>query len=135
MTRAYLFIETGEVRCPEEGEWGLDFEGDVICAPHSTGDFHILTRHEIEINPLADILTVSQGNKGVPLCIEWKEIPIPRPKKKVKKWQWLFRTDIDEIKLTSCRYRSEKDVFDALGRHCVSILFPVMETEIEVEEE
>ncbi|MEN6321702.1 MAG: hypothetical protein ABFD82_23510 [Syntrophaceae bacterium] len=89
--KAYLFIETGEVREPQTGEWGIDDDGWIVPWNDDSADEKetILTRHEIEINPLADILTVSQGNKGVPLCIEWKEIPIPRPKKKVKKCQYI----------------------------------------------
>ncbi len=133
--KAYLFIETGEVRNPNNAEWfmantehPLQSEGIIY------GDRNILTRHEIEIPEGAiGMIPLWQFTDGEEVGHKnW--VPIPRPKKKVKKWQWLFRTDIDEIKLTSCRYRSEKDVFDTLGRHCVSILFPVMETEIEVEE-
>lgn len=101
--KAYLFIETGEVREPQTGEWGIDDDGWIVPWNDDSADEKetILTRHEIEINPLADILTVSQGNKGVPLCIEWKEIPIPRPKKKVTRWKWYI---VEEDDTTDERY-------------------------------
>lgn len=87
--------------------------------------------HAIDIQEGANTMTIqTRGTCNTPPALH---IPIPRPKKKVKKWQWLFRTRFGKIQLTACHYPSERDVFAYYG-DCSSIILPVLESEIEVEE-
>ena len=88
--KAYLFVETGETR-KAHGEWRLD-DGDCIKSIHTDAEYPILTRHEIEINPSADVLYLSQGIRGWGKSIEWKEICLPRTRKTVKRWKWAMAT-------------------------------------------
>lgn len=89
--KAYLFIETGEMKKPKDGEWYYDNNDHSIT--QSDRDFKfvdapILTRHEIEI---PDGATEIGYTFKTPLCGA-KFIPTPRPKKKVKKWRWVIAT-------------------------------------------
>ena len=89
MSRAYLFIETGEVR-KAHNEWRLE-DGDCLHSIHTGMDYPILTRHEIEIPDDATILHCWPGDVR---SSEILHFPIPRPKKKVKKCQYVtFNTD------------------------------------------
>jgi len=86
--KAYLFIETGEERCPERGEYFINVFGS--CSRRGEvpiGTRCILTHHEIEIPYGANNMTVAFQNINGCLrgSISHVEIPIPRPKKKVKK--------------------------------------------------
>ena len=80
MSRAYLFIETGEVR-KAHNEWRLE-DGDCLHSIHTDMDYPILTRHEIEIPDDATILHCWPGDVR---SSEILHFPIPRPKVKVKK--------------------------------------------------
>ena len=87
--KAYLFIETGEVRSPKKGEWFKDTNGGTY---QSDGMYNlifpILTRHEIEIPEKFTEVKIIAGS----LCdinAVVRIIPIPRPKKKVKKTVYL----------------------------------------------
>ena len=91
--KAYLFIETGEVRDPKDGELFMTPSGGILRCKGDFGKRSILTRHEIEIPEGLEGVSISgwgldcgQCKKQVP-CLA--NIPIPRPKKKVKKWKWL----------------------------------------------
>ena len=89
--KAYLFIETGEERCPERGEYFINVFGS--CSRRGEvpiGTRCILTHHEIEIPYGANNMTVAFQNINGCLrgSISHVEIPIPRPK--IKKWIYEF---------------------------------------------
>ncbi|MEN6320693.1 MAG: hypothetical protein ABFD82_18295 [Syntrophaceae bacterium] len=131
--KAYLFIETGEVRAHENGEWGMDGAG-WISSGHKQNICNgtILTRHEIEINPRANEIHVTQhrGEMELKKEISRRIFDIPRPK--VKKWQWLCKE-----RATGKYYMTDpitqKD-FDDWDKCMVEIIYRIDETEIEVEE-
>jgi hypothetical protein len=95
--KAYLFIETGEVRLPKESEWYYDNTGVVLLSRQNFKfvSASILTRHEIEVPEGANNMTVAFQN--INGCLRGSmsrvEIPIPRPKVKVKRWWWDFEDD------------------------------------------
>lgn len=134
--KAYLFIETGEVRQVKNGEYYLA-DGDVMRRDLSyptDGAYTIVTRHEIPIPEGAEnfnwdfdhkVFRNSQFNK------DWGNIPIPRPKKKVKKWRCVLSNPfIDDggIFISSKAYSD--DEISKLG----NIVQKINSTEIEVEE-
>lgn len=94
--KAYLFIETGEVRRPKDGEWVIFEDGDFVLNIDDDyiAKYPIVTRHEIEIPEGANNATVAFQRVDGCLrgSISHVEIPIPRPKKKVKKWRWAMAT-------------------------------------------
>ena len=86
MSRAYLFIETGEVR-KAHNEWRLE-DGDCLHSIHTDMDYPILARHEIEIPEKFTEIKIIAGS----LCdlnAVVRIFPIPHPKKKVKKCQYI----------------------------------------------
>lgn len=97
--KAYLFVETGEVKPVKPGDYYLD-DGGVKRAfmgnKHHTDT--ILTRHEIEVPEGATYLAIEPLRDGLPIrgTIEhpWHyiSIPLPRPKKMVKKTVFLCVT-------------------------------------------
>jgi hypothetical protein len=135
MRRAYLFIETGEVRTPKENEWGISDTGN-ICEfasdnPYMDDAATILTRHEIEIPEGAEkyYFQVYDGN-GRPL-LPCDEPPLPRPKKKVKVYQWLYKLANGNFRITEGHYAN--DLQAKQETHCGEPIRPVFETEKEVE--
>jgi hypothetical protein len=88
-----VFVPTGEVRTSKPDEWIFDnctlpyFQQ---APPGVDSKWPIFTRHEIEAPDDANTLTIqSRGSCQTPPAIH---IPIPQPKKKVKKWQWIVIT-------------------------------------------
>lgn len=104
MKKAYLFIETGEVRTMQKGDWyirqladapGSDVFNSTIYEAVGGNQLYppvtILDRHEIEVPDDADQLQIHPVVKGQR---SWNGtyIPIPRPKRKVKKTVYLAVT-------------------------------------------
>ena len=87
--KAYLFIETGEVRNPNSTEWFMSNTGNPMQGGGCFyGDRNILTRHEIEIPEKFTEIKIIAGS----LCdlnAVVRIFPIPHPKKKVKKCQYI----------------------------------------------
>lgn len=133
--KGYLFIETGEVRRPENEEWAIATSGNICLYQYGADKGAknvILTRQEIEIPEGTNHVNIaSVGCRGETKGFE--TIPIPRPNKKVKKWQWLYRIQA-EYKLTNPLPVS----WDAeeVANHAPYLvpIRPIPETEIEVEE-
>lgn len=138
--KAYLFIETGEVRTPKTGEWYYDNTRQIF---QSRRDFQlvaapILTPHEIEI-PDGATLFQYQTNKGElyhfyreeGIC-SYGHFPIPRPKRKVKKWRWVYQdASTGEVCITSEYHK----IGGGLGNNVhAKWCRQIPETEIEVEE-
>ena len=81
--RAYLFIEK-EVKIPTEGDWFMTPDGEMYQAGLYETELHpIFTRHEIKVPEGTENLVLSPVLYGKHLGN--MSIPIPRPKKKVKK--------------------------------------------------
>lgn len=88
--KAYLFIETGEIRQPKAGEYFSISSGVLKCvADRVVMPSPILTRHEIEIPEGANGLTLVPYDGAIPQIFDRITIPLPRPKKKVKKTVYL----------------------------------------------
>ena len=123
--KAYLFIETGEVRQPRHGECFINMMGNCIQHGDSDEDRVILTRHEIEIPDKATRLTVIPERFIEGGCYghsyDPTRVPIPRPKKTVKKTVYLH--------VQNHNGRTVYSVHD--GNTAPSEAYPV---EIEVEE-
>jgi hypothetical protein len=112
--KAYLFIETGEVRVAKGGEWAMTNEG-----PHKgeiyqaesdcTEKDNILTRHEIEIPDYVDAMNYGFSNSQF-TGIRTGSVPIPRPKKKVKKWLWAVGVEDGDVFFTYQIHRTEDEI-------------------------
>ena len=131
MSRAYLFIETGEVREPKEGEW-IFSNRCLPCFRLATAEDKkslFFTCHEIDIPEGADYLYVgmeSDKGPGYQRTI-YSDIEVHRPKRKVKKWRWW--TTINGVEVTTSEPFSEDEMVEKnLIWHKVS------SSEIEVEE-
>lgn len=130
-----VFVPTGEVRSAKQGEWAGSDDGGVWRALRDMDRYHepILTHHEIEVPDAAESFKYyfycGEPQHGYTRTCE---IPIPRPKKKVKKWQWVA---VDETRnpYVSIGFYT-KDEFIAQYKICNGWYHPVEETMIEVEE-
>lgn len=130
--KAYLFIETGEIRQPKAGEYFSISSGVLKCvADRVVMPSPILTRHEIPIPEGANDLLVDFSKDGL-LYHALTHCPLPRPKK-VKKWQWLYRSRNGDFILTKGVFLSEAEIFRFYS-DCISIIGPLLESEIEVDE-
>jgi len=120
------FIEfIGETRYPKAGDLIMRQSGAIarVSVNHTYVVFPIVTRHEIDIPDGANILTVQ--TRGTCNTLPAIHIPIPRPKKKVKKW--IYEFNHRGIAWRSTVHLSEAE-YDAqyMSGH------KVLETEIEV---
>lgn len=132
--KAYLFIETGEVRPPKDGEYYVLGKNMVIHSGQNySPDSPILTRHEIEVPEGATFFQYQIGGNG----FSWSNgtmgyIPIPRPKKKVKKWRWYMDDWAHPGGVhVSPSHHTEEDAKRIYEAH--KFLCKIPETEIEVE--
>jgi hypothetical protein len=131
--KAYLFIETGEVRNLKEGDWFLncDGSGSIFFSDkdYNNDKRNILTRHEIEIPKKFTEVKIIAGS----LCdldAIVRIFPIPRPK--VKKCQYIT------ISADHCgRKRAEVTGWlteDEARARCLEPEDRIYQTEIEVDE-
>lgn len=124
MAKAYLFIETGEVRGPKKGDWYdnrcvADITRNApIKIQHTDYDFckgvdaPIYACHEIEIpeDTKDAYIAFSKDWASLP-PFHAVVIPIPKPKKKVKKWRWW--ADLNGIRVETAQEKSEDEMVDA----------------------
>lgn len=97
--KAYLFIETGEVKEPIRNQYFICDRGYAMeCNGPGFEPRRILTRHEIEVPEEADVLHWHfHDSSGCRLMSDIDDsIPLPRPKKMVKKWRW-YIVERDEV--------------------------------------
>ena len=130
--KAYLFIE-GETKIPTEGDWAIDVDGIIFQADmHEREEFLVLNRHEIEIPERAITFIAFPSECPINCCVKGAAFPIPRPKKKVKKWQWLCKQRHDgRYYATDPMTQGE---FDDWVKCAVEVIARIDESEIEVEE-
>ena len=92
--KAYLFIETGEVR-PTVGEEYIRV-GTSCCGQNvnSCTEYPILQRHKIELPDNATYIDVNYGCNEIGFKpVSYYRAIVPRPKNKVKKWRWVNVND------------------------------------------
>jgi hypothetical protein len=103
--KAYLFIETGEVRTPKVGEYFINCLGN----PHSNVAYEdpapspILARHVIRLaDGTAGVYLESyKMENGQRACYQTHgTFDIPRPKRKVRKWRFLMRDSCGDFYLS-----------------------------------
>lgn len=136
--KAYLFIETGEVKKPKKGEWVLDLDGEISLGYDNDYEpkFPILTRHEIDI-PEGALCLKMWANNGDRYEDKIADIPLTHPKKMVKKWRWLLRKEGRGYfeYCVSSDHKTEKEAYCIWnGKPFWSVVCKVDETMIEVEE-
>jgi hypothetical protein len=85
--------------------------------------------HEVEVPDTAHALSL-HGQRSVDNYFYIKDIPLPRPKKKVKKWQWVI--SVKNIPEITSHYYSSDEANHAFGGCKYKMLIP--QTEIEVED-
>jgi len=86
--KAYVFIETGELREPKDGEWFLNIGGQPVRCNRDYGTKVIVTRHEIDIPDRATLLKivpVKEEPCDINQVFNAIDVPAPRVKKKVTK--------------------------------------------------
>lgn len=126
--KAYLEL-IGETRLPKKGELYLASMGQIFTAGHDYQNdrYPMVTRHEIEIPDYVDAMNYGFSNSQF-TGIRTGSIPIPRPKKKAKKWKYAFVV-ANEI-VCQTQHLSE----DEVARMTCYGPKRIDETEIEVEE-
>ncbi|MDD5722665.1 MAG: hypothetical protein PHY29_02870 [Syntrophales bacterium] len=137
MGKAYLFIPTGEVRKPNSGEAVLQTGPDgticIVTAVNCSFDrWPVGVLYEVHIPPDADecALYFSKNRSTIGAS---GTFPIPRPKKKVKKWQWLVKWyESGNINVLPDLWTKD-GLMRALG-DSVEIICPIEETMIEVDQ-
>ena len=87
--KAYVFIETGEVKIPVKGEYVREDNCIYLTnRDHCHGALPILTRHEIRIQEKTTALNITPMIEATMMHMQEQYVPIPQPKK-VKKWQYI----------------------------------------------
>ena len=126
-----LFIPTGEVRKVKPGEYstcegGWEFwpEGSVLLYP-------IGIRHQIEVPDDAEVAIM---HKKLPDSKWIEALYIPRPKKKVKKWNWIYKDNCHNFRMTVAKYATKEEVSNVVIVPLKYIIEPYLPSEIEVDE-
>jgi hypothetical protein len=132
-----VFIPTGEVRPAKTGEKYRNDNGEIIKATYNYDKNDLVqigTVHNIEVPEGATELSIYE-NQPKPLQVCPKtflyHLSIPMPKRKVKKWQWLYRSKEGYFYLTGFFYTNKTS---AALKTVGEVIRPVEETMIEVEE-
>lgn len=135
--KLYVFQETGEFRVAGDGEWYQDSDGDFMQADGPT-----YTRRKIVVMTEMNFPNSTSRIQITPyegLPTPWPMpayttiLSIVRPKRKVKKWQWLFKYQFaPDNRLTKNYYATEEDVLKVLPY--VTALKKLEESEIEEDE-
>ena len=130
--KAYVFIETGELREPKDGEWFLNIGGQPVRCNRDYGTKVIVTRHEIDIPDRATLLKivpVKEEPCDINQVFNAIDVPAPRVKKKVKKWRWVVRNSATENWFLTSSHYSE---YEVKCKHLNCDIFKVIyETEVE----
>ena len=135
-----ILVPSGEERIPKIDEF---YESCVngralqyLKGNDLTGNRMILKAHEVEV-PDWHECWIAHKAREYDSTMRWREIPLPRPKKKVKKWQWVLK-NIMSTRTNSTYFVSLKHYAtsqDAVEDHFnVHAVLRINETEIEVEE-
>jgi len=143
MMKAILFL-IGDEREIKPGERAvvphIDFKDNEICHSQKGRVLEpVLASHEWPVPKEAISLRVyySETDKAphveLPLM---QDIPLPRPKVRVKKWRWVAEDPSTHyLFVTDGRFHDQAD-FDRWGFYAndYALLIPILQTEIEVEE-
>lgn len=82
-----IIVPTGEVRDTEIDDWFINRHGNwEICYVKGLSDKPIGKAHEVEVPEGIDFMIPTWGCTS----LTKDSIPLHRPKKKVKKWQWVI---------------------------------------------
>lgn len=129
----YLFLPTGETRQPNKGEWWTYSDGQMLYGP-SSFDHAIYVRHEIDVPSGVDSLRYGFSNTNGPAVVRVGACPIPKPKRKVKKWKWVYEmsTGGRELTISCTHFATEEELRNA--RSVGSWCRPIPETEKEFTE-
>jgi hypothetical protein len=124
-----IIIPTGETRAPGKGEYAFDNNRWIGATDYWYGAYPIGIAHEIEVPDTAHALSL-HGQRSVADYFYIKDIPLPRPKKKVKKWQWALPCRVGDGCFNTFHMTEDemKKTFIPIWYHKID------ETEIEVEE-
>jgi hypothetical protein len=127
-----VIVPTGETRAPGKGEYAFDNNRWIGATDYWYGAYPIGIAHEIEVPDTAHALSL-HGQRSVADYFYIKDIPLPRPKKKVKKWRWVIKEHPENIYLVSIGLYTEKEIYNAYEEGYM-VIDKIAETEIEVEE-
>jgi hypothetical protein len=134
MDKILVYVPTGEVRPANTDEYAVaDGQPFRVASGPMVGSFAIVTRHEIEIPEGAkriDINFPGEDNQWIGLT---RVLPIPRPK--VKKWQWLLRSENGSYTMSNNHdtEKKAKEIWDGGGPFGWVAISPIEETMIEVD--
>lgn len=127
-----IIIPTGEKRPPKLGEYFMDDKGawGVAVNDWQVTVFDIGVAHQVEVPDNVTFLIPTWGC----YAITKDSVPLPRPKKLIKKWQWLVGTR-DALKggevYVPHGYWDRATATEFWGSRW--ICQPILETEMEVE--
>jgi hypothetical protein len=130
-----VIVPTGEVRVPDMGEYYRSMNDTFwICCIEKlvTTVRPIGKAHEIEVPESANQVEVvfTKGSGSLDFC-GTASIPLPSPKKKVKKWQWVIGNFTSNNGFLTDHYTDNGIRYTHPGRE---YYHKIPETEIEVEE-
>lgn len=150
----YIIVPTREVRTPvkneyyyTDGEW-YRLRSDNSCQ----SKYPIGIRHVLEVPDNLNYIHIYHANirpwskdNQPPACVISETypdtritIPIPHPKKKVKKWQWLCIDELGNYFLSVGKYKDIDELSNVFSNDTCSseckVIRPIEETMEEVEE-
>jgi hypothetical protein len=111
------------------GDWGVDKFGNVVQVREILNDACILS---------TEYLVSKKGTSGntphlLYLIAKPDLTPLPMPKKKIKKWQWIYKSGLC-YSLTSGYFANKGEINEHTAIWIESIIEPYLPSQIEVEE-
>lgn len=129
-----VFVPTGEIRQLKLNDWyfcdNMWFQwinNNMSVESHPIGIWH-----QIEVPSNADAISISAICSNPVQYPQIAHFPIPRPKKKVKKWQWVLSCISSQEAFVPAGYYTEEGIKQAYPNR--GYYHKVMETEIETDE-
>lgn len=133
--KLYIFQETGEFREIKKGEWYQSMVGDFFAVSDRDDSCKrkIFVMTEVEAFDNVDTIRITMDKGCVVPTYHVVNIPIVRPKQKIKKWQWVYKTFGSSKWLISGYYKTKDEVIADTTAN-IDKIKKLEESEIEVEE-
>lgn len=132
MKKLHIFVETDDVRFPNNNDWLMNNDGDMLYQPNGLKvESNLYVHHAIELHTEINSVEVTQYHDKDILQI-WN-LSIEGGQKKTKKWRWLYENEKGKIELTEGHYATREEceqVMNPTGKKERVAIRKVEETEI-----